>query len=149
VPDSILARTEEKVSDPFMPVRGFIKRDPKEIYEFLRHNLNDDNLNMLLENSFHYYKRDISTTKDLFRNIISLLLEYTLDKIKNSSIDEDKKNDVLDFFRGYFKIMTAQTESLCELLDFLGKNQVLLEPKEITTIILGYATGTFKKLYSN
>jgi len=149
VPDSINSLVDAKPADPFMPFKGIIKRDPKEIYDFLRHNLNNEDLNKLLENSFHYYKRDISTSKDMLRNIISLLLDYTLDKVKNSTIDEDKKNDVLDFCRNYFKIFSSQAETFCDLLDFLGKNQVILEPKEITIIILGYATGTFKKIYSN
>lgn len=149
VPDSILDNAESKVGDPFMPTKQFIQRDPKEIYDFLKFNLNDDVLSKLLESSFHYYKRDVASSKDMFRNLFSLFLEYTLDKIKNSSIDDDKKNEVLDFCRTYFKIFNSQSDMFCDLLDFLGKNQIILEPKEIIIIILGYATGTLKKIYSN
>jgi hypothetical protein len=149
VPNSINSLIDAKLADPFVPVTEIIKRDPKEIYDFLRLNLNDNVLNKLLENSYYYYKCDILNSKDLIKNTLSLLLDYILDKVKNSSIEEEKKHDILDFCRNYFRIFSSQSEVFCDLLDFLGKKQVILEPKEIIIIILGYATGTFKKIYSN
>lgn len=149
IPDSILAQSEARAGDPFVPSRIFIKKDPKEIYDFLRYNLNDEKLSKLLEQSFFYYKKEASTSKEIFSNTLSLIHDYALDKIKNSTMDEEKKYDVINLCRSYFKNLTSQVETFCDLMDFFNKNNNLLEPKEISIIILGYATGIFKKLYTN
>ena len=47
IPDSILAQSEARAGDPFVPSRVFTKKDPKEIYDFLRYNLNDEKLSKL------------------------------------------------------------------------------------------------------
>jgi len=149
IPDSILAQSETRPGDPFVPSRVFLKKDPKEIYDFLRYNLNDEKLSKLLEQSFFYYKQEASNSKEIFRNIISLIHDHALDKIRSSVMDEDKKHDIMDLCRSYFKIFNSQVETFCDLMDFFNKSNNLLEPKEISIIILGYATGIFKKLYTN
>ena len=131
-------------------VKDYDKQKEKHLEKLATKMLeNDEKLSKLLEQSFFYYKKEASTSKEIFSNTLSLIHDYALDKIKNSTMDEEKKYDVINLCRSYFKNFTSQVETFCDLMDFFNKNNNLLEPKEISIIILGYATGIFKKQYTN
>jgi hypothetical protein len=96
-----------------------------------------------------FSKHDITSSKNIIKNLISLLSEAVCKAIADSDINSNYKDTISFEIKNIINTLRQNFESHYNILTNLNINKNLLDANNITLIILGYAIGLLKKEYSN
>jgi hypothetical protein len=136
VPPSALVRKEEPPSVPLDEIIFNIKKtlDIKSTEYF--------------EKGLVYMKNDLSSDKQIIKNYINLINDCMVGALKNSDVNEDYKSELITNFKIIVDSLKNIFDSTYNTVFILNKQKNLLDSKEITFTILGYAIGIIKKIYN-
>lgn len=148
IPESIASITSEKINDAFNPKSVEPVLDLDEVILSIKRSLNLQQLEKF-EKGLIFFKTNIGSDKNIAQNIISLISEVILTSLKDSKINEEYKNSLALSVKHNFNSILENLESLFGILTTLNKNNNLLDVREFTLIILGYAIGLLKKIYNS
>jgi hypothetical protein len=99
-----------------------------------------------IEKGLAFLQTNTSTDKQIIKNFINLLNEIVNQAITGSEINEDLKSQIKSNTKQLINGVSTTVEYLYNILFSLNKDKNLLDVKDITFIILGYAIGTLKKV---
>lgn len=148
IPDSIAKLTKDIPSDSFIskPVEPTLNLD--EVILLIKKSLNLQQLESF-EKGLNFFKSNVTSDKIIAQNFISLISEIIISSFKDSDINEDYKNNLALSTKHSFTSITENLESLFKNITMLNKDKNLLDVKEFTLIILGYAIGSLKKIHNS
>lgn len=148
IPDSIAKLTTEIPSDSFInkPVEPILNLD--EVVLLIKRSLNLQQLQSF-EKGLNFFKSNISTDKNIAQNFIGLISEIVISSFKDSKIQEDYKTNLSLSTKHAFNSIVENLESIFKNINMLNKDENLLDVKEFTLIILGYAIGSLKKIHNS
>ena len=93
-----------------------------------------------------FYKKDISSDRQVIKNFIYLLNECVDRAIKESDINVDYRDNISFNAKQLIEGIGASVDALYNILFNLNQQKNLLDVSNITFIILGYAIGLIKKI---
>jgi len=136
IPASALVRKEEA---PVVPLDEIIFNIKKTL---------DIKSTEYFEKGLVYMKNDLSSDKQIIKNYINLINDCMVSSLKNSSVSEDYKNELITNFKATIDALKNIFDATYNIIFILNKQKNLLDSKEITFTILGYAIGIIKKIYN-
>lgn len=136
VPASALVRKEEV---PVVPLDEIIFNIKKTL---------DIKSTEYFEKGLVYMKNDLSSDKQIIKNYINLINDCMVSSLKNSGVSEDYKNELITNFKTTIDALKNIFDATYNIIFILNKQKNLLDSKEITFTILGYAIGIIKKIYN-
>jgi hypothetical protein len=93
--------------------------------------------------------KKVSDEKTLFTGLNNLFYEVLSNSIKNSDILEENKEQIAKCSRTFFEAQNIALNSFFEMITLLNKNKNLLDVKDLSYIIIGYAISTIKKIHNS
>lgn len=148
IPESVAKLTTEIPNDQFSfkPIEPVLNVD--EVIFYIKKSLTLQQLQNF-EKGLNFFKSNIGSDKVVTQNFIALISETLLEALKNSKINEEFKVGLESSTKHSLNSVNENLESLFKSLTTLNKDENLLDVKEYTLIILGYAIGTLKKIYNS
>jgi len=148
IPESVAKLTTEIPNDQFSfkPIEPVLNVD--EVIFYIKKSLTLQQLQNF-EKGLNFFKSNIGSDKAVTQNFIPLISETLLEALKNSKINEEFKVGLESSTKHSLNSVNENLESLFKSLTTLNKDENLLDVKEYTLIILGYAIGTLKKIYNS
>jgi hypothetical protein len=148
IPDSIAKLTTEVSNDHFntKPVDPILNLN--DVVLLIKKSLNLKQLNNF-EQGLNFYKTNVTSDKSVSQNIMGLVSDIIITALKDSDINEEYKINLGLSVKNSFTGINEILESVFKNLNMLNKNNNLLDVKDFTLIILGYAIGLLKKIDNN
>jgi len=148
IPESInnLATTRE--ADPFASITTLPRLPLEDIITVFKRSLNTKELEAF-DNGLVYFKKDISSEKQVIRNLFNLYSEMFVSSIKTSNIDEEQKDLVVAQLKQFLDSLSNNFDSFYNAIFILNKNKNLLDVKCFLLIIIGYAISLLKKTHNS
>ena len=148
IPESIAKITTEVKADKFNFKSELSPLNVEEILLQIKRTLDTKSLGSF-ETGLIYFKSNPTSVKVVVKNLLFLLLDQVLKAIKESAILEEEKPVLTSSVKKLFESLTENVDAIFSILSTLNKNNNLLDVKDITFIILGYAIGLIKKIYNS
>lgn len=148
IPESIAKITTEVKADKFNFKSELSPLNVEEILLQIKRTLDTKSLGSF-ETGLIYFKSNPTSDKVVVKNLLFLLLDQVLKAIKESAILEEEKPVLTSSVKKLFESLTENVDAIFSILSTLNKNNNLLDVKDITFIILGYAIGLIKKIYNS
>jgi hypothetical protein len=148
IPESIAKITTEVKADKFNFKSELSPLNVEEILLQIKRTLDTKSLGSF-ETGLIYFKSNPTSDKVVVKNLLFLLLDQVLKAIKESAILEEEKPVITSSVKKLFESLTENVDAIFSILSTLNKNNNLLDVKDITFIILGYAIGLIKKIYNS
>jgi hypothetical protein len=148
IPESIAKITTEVKADKFNFKSELSPLNVEEILLQIKRTLDTKSLGSF-ETGLIYFKSNPTSDKVVIKNLLFLLLDQVLKAIKESAILEEEKPVITSSVKKLFESLTENVDAIFSILSTLNKNNNLLDVKDITFIILGYAIGLIKKIYNS
>ena len=148
IPESIAKITTEVKADKFNFKSELSPLNVDEILLQIKRTLDTKSLGSF-ETGLIYFKSNPTSDKVVIKNLLFLLLDQVLKAIKESAILEEEKPAITSSVKKLFESLTENVDAIFSILSTLNKNNNLLDVKDITFIILGYAIGLIKKIYNS
>lgn len=145
IPESIEKLTTETAADPFIKKEIISTLDIDDIFLTFKKSLDNQTLRGF-ETGINFYKVNTSSDKHIIKNFLSLFSEVLCNEIKNSGSIENEA-EVISSIKMFFEGLTLNFESFYSNLTFLSKGNNLLDARNLTYIILGYALTLIKKIH--
>jgi len=135
VPSSSLISPQQKLSVNINELVLFVKKylTLKEQEQF--------------EQGLAYFNADTSSDRQIIKNFIRLLSEAYSNSITTSNIDPEHIDSAKSSLKQTFETFAQNIESFLSYLATTNKQTNLLDSKQVSLIILGYAIGTIKRLH--
>lgn len=146
IPESIAKLTTETVSDKFINIPELPLLNVDDIVLQIKKTLDNKNLS-IFETGLIFFKSQPTSDKVVLKNLLFLVLDQVLKSIKESSIVEEQKQSIISSTKKQFESLAENIDALFSILTTLNKDKNMLDVKDITFIILGYAIGLIKKIY--
>lgn len=146
IPDSISKLTTEIAADKFTSKSELPILNVDEIILQIKRTLNTKNLNNF-ETGLIFFKSNPTSDKAVIKNLFYLVIDQVLKSINESSIPEEQKASIASNTKKLFENLAENIDAIFSLLTTINKDKNLLDVKDITLIILGYAIGLIKKIY--
>lgn len=146
IPDSISKLTTEIAADKFTSKSELPILNVDEIILQIKRTLNTKNLNNF-ETGLIFFKSNPTSDKAVIKNFFYLVIDQALKSINESSIPEEQKASITSNTKKLFENLAENIDAIFSLLTTINKDKNLLDVKDITFIILGYAIGLIKKIY--
>lgn len=146
IPESISKLTTETVGDKFIPKSELSLFNVDDIVLQIKKTLNTKNLNNF-ETGLIFFKSNPTTDKVIVKNLFYLVIDQVLKAISESNIPEEQKLAISSNTKKLFENLAENIDAIFSLLTTFNKDNNLLDVKDITLIILGYAIGLIKKIY--
>jgi hypothetical protein len=93
--------------------------------------------------------KKVSDEKAFFTGLNNLFYEVLSNSIRNSNILEENKEQITRCSRTFFEAQNTALNSFFEMITILNKNKNLLDVKDLSYIITGYAISTIKKIHNS
>jgi hypothetical protein len=93
--------------------------------------------------------KKVSDEKTFFTGLNNLFYEVLSNSIRNSNILEENKEQITRCSRTFFEAQNTALNSFFEMITLLNKNKNLLDVKDLSYIIIGYAISTIKKIHNS
>jgi len=93
--------------------------------------------------------KKVSDEKTFFTGLNNLFYEVLSNSIKNSDILEENKEQITRCSLTFFEEHNTALNSFFEMITLLNKNKNLLDVKDLSYIIIGYAISTIKKIHNS
>jgi hypothetical protein len=148
IPESVAKITTEVKADKFNFKSELSPLNVEEILLQIKRTLDTKSLGSF-ETGLIYFKSNPTSDKVVIKNLLFLLLDQVLKAIKESAILEEEKPAITSSVKKLFESLTENVDAIFSILSTLNKNNNLLDVKDITFIILGYAIGLIKKIYNS
>jgi len=146
IPESISKLTTETVGDKFIHKSELPLLNVDDIVLQIKRTLNTKNLNNF-ETGLIFFKSNPTTDKAVVKNLFYLVIDQVLKAISESNIPEEQKLAISSNTKKLFENLAENIDAIFSLLTTINKDNNLLDVKDITLIILGYAIGLIKKIY--
>jgi len=145
IPESI-AKLTVNVPSTSLSIKNEIPPMPlDEIVLLIKKSLSTQQL-ASFEKGLAFLQPNISSDKQIIKNFINLLNEMLNQTLTTSDVNEEYKSQIKANTKQLVVGISTVVEYLYNILSTLNKDKNLLDVKDITLIILGYAIGTFKKI---
>ncbi len=148
IPESVAKITTEVQADKFNHKLGLPALNVEEILLQIKRTLDTKSLGSF-ETGLIYFKSNPTSDKIIIKNLLFLLLDQVLKATKESAILEEQKPILITSVRKLFEILAENVDAIFSIISTLNKDNNLLDVKDITFIILGYAIGLIKKIYNS
>jgi len=145
IPDSVNKLTKDVDADKFNTLVKQSDLPLDEIVFAFKKTLTTKAL-VDFEYGLAFYKKDISSDRQVIKNLICLLNECLGRSIKECDIDVDYKDNIAFSVKQLIECTGSNIDALYNILFNLNKQKNLLDVNNITFIILGYAIGLIKKI---
>lgn len=93
--------------------------------------------------------KKVSDEKAFFSGLNNLFYDVLSTCIKNSDVLEENKEQIARCCRIFFEAQNTSLNAFLEVITFFNKNKNLLDVKDLSYIIIGYAISTIKKLHNS
>jgi hypothetical protein len=148
IPESVAKITTEVQADKFNHKLGLPALNVEEILLQIKRTLDTKSLGSF-ETGLIYFKSNPTSDKIIIKNLLFLLLDQVLKATKESAILEEQKPILISSVRKLFESLAENVDAIFSIISTLNKDNNLLDVKDITFIILGYAIGLIKKIYNS
>lgn len=148
IPDSIEKLTALKPPTSFTDIAQPRTIDINELILLLKKTLPVKEQESL-EQGLAFFNPDVSSDKQIIKNFLKLLCESYTNAINNSNINQEYIENAKFSLKQIFESTIQNTDSIFSLIKVLNEQNNLLDSKQISLIILGYAIGTIKKIYNS
>lgn len=102
------------------------------------------------ETGLNFYKTNLSNDKLVVKNLLHLLSECFCTGIKNNADLAENHNDIIAAIKTHFVDgAISNFDAFYNALFLLNKQKNILDVKEFTFIILGYAISLIKRSYNS
>jgi len=145
IPESIEKLTSEVSADPFIKKETVSTLDIDDIVLTIKKTLDNQTLHDF-ETGTNFYKVNTATDKHIIKNYLSLFSEVLCSAVKNKNSIENGA-EVISSIKMFFDGLKLNFESFYNNLTFLSKGNNLLDARNLTYIILGYALTLIKKIH--
>jgi hypothetical protein len=95
-----------------------------------------------------YFNSDTTSDRQIIKNYIKMLCEAYIKSLKESTVNEEYKDSINTGLKQTLDALQQGFDALYNVIINLNEQKNLLDPKQISLIILGYAIGTIKKIYN-
>jgi len=92
--------------------------------------------------------KKVSDERVFFSGLNNLFYDALSASIKNSDVLEENKEQITRCCRTFFEAQNTSLNAFLEVIKFFNKNKNLLDVKDLSYIIIGYAISTIKKLHN-
>jgi hypothetical protein len=148
IPESVAKITTEVQADKFNHKLSLPALNVEEILLQIKRTLDTKSLGSF-ETGLIYFKSNPTSDKIIIKNLLFLLLDQVSKATKESAILEEQKTILISSVRKLFESLAENVDAIFSILSTLNKDNNLLDVKDITFIILGYAIGLIKKIYNS
>lgn len=148
IPESINKITTDTQPDPFALKVKVSELPIEEIILAIKRSLNAPELSNF-ELGLAYFKKDISSDKQVIKNILGICNEAFQSSLTNSNITIEQKSIISSQIKTCFEGLTSNFESFYNLLVILNYEKNLLDAKNFLLIIIGYAINLLKKAHNS
>ena len=148
IPESVAKITTEVQADKFNHKLDLPALNVEEILLQIKRTLDTKSLGSF-ETGLIYFKSNPTSDRIIIKNLLFLLLDQVLKATKESAMLEEHKPILISSVRKLFESLAENVDAIFSILSTLNKNNNLLDVKDITFIILGYAIGLIKKIYNS
>jgi len=148
IPESINKITTDTQPDPFALKVKVSELPIEEIILAIKRSLNAPELSNF-ELGLAYFKKDISSDKQVIKNILGICNEAFQSSLTNSNITIEQKSIISSQIKTCFEGLTNNFESFYNLLVILNNEKNLLDAKNFLLIIIGYAINLLKKAHNS
>ncbi len=93
--------------------------------------------------------KKVSDERVFFSGLNNLFYDALSTSIKNSDVLEEHKEQITRCCRTFFEAQNTSLNAFLEVITFFNKNKNLLDVKDLSYIIIGYAISTIKKLHNS
>jgi len=145
IPESINKLTKDVEADKFNILTRPQDLPIEEIIFAIKKSLTSKTLSDF-EHGLAFYRKDISSDRQVIKNFIYLLNEYLDRAIKESDINVDYRDNISFNAKQLIESIGTNIDALYNILFNLNQQKNLLDVNNITFIILGYAIGLIKKI---
>lgn len=147
IPNSIASITTEKPNDIFIPQPVQEMANYDRLAMQLKQFLTIDQAKKFDE-GFTFYKT--STTYNTFlKNIILLYINAVITSLKKTITDDDERAFAISMYENAQKTITAFFDTLFVATEKLSSEENVIDVRDISCILLGYATETLKRARNN
>lgn len=148
IPESIQKITTEVPSDK-LSVRTTVPDFSVEEAILLIKKSLDSNTLASFETGLNFYKTNISNEKLVVKNYNSLFSECFCAAIKKDVSLTEQQNEIIKSIKSLFDGINLNFEAFYDNLFIIKKQNNILDVKDFTFIILGYAISLIKKIHNS
>lgn len=145
IPESINNLTEESIADQFAVVALPQQPTLDDIIHTLKQQLDIKNYKSFDE-GIVYYKKDISSDKNIIKNLLTLYIDSLSKTIQTSSIKDENKSELIKALNTSVNGAIQNIDAIHTLINYFNNNENILDVQRISYIILGYVIDTIKRI---
>jgi len=148
IPESINNITTETKPDPFALKIKVSELPIDDIVLAIKRSLNANEL-ASFELGLAYFKKDVSTDKQIIKNLFGIFNEAFQSSLNSSNVVVDQKSVISSQIKTCIEGITNNFDSFYNLIFILNNEKNLLDAKNFLFIITGYAISLLKKAHNS
>jgi hypothetical protein len=145
IPESINNLTEESVADRFAVVPSIQQLSFDDLVHTIKQQLDIKNYKSFDE-GLAFYKKDISSDKNIIKNLLTLYIDSLSKTIQTSSIKDENKGELIKALNTSVNGAIQNIDAIHTLVNYFNNNENILDVQRISYIILGYVIDTIKRI---
>jgi hypothetical protein len=145
IPESISNITSESTADQFIVVPDKQQVTFDDILNILRQKLDFQNYKAL-EEGLSFYKKDISSDKNIIKNLLLLYVDTLTKNVQSSEIKDEYKNVLIKAFTSSINGAIQNIDATHTLINYFNNEKNILDVQRISYIIFGYVIDTIKRI---
>ena len=145
IPESISNITSESTADQFIVVPDKQQVTFDDILNILRQKLDFQNYKAL-EEGLAFYKKDISSDKNIIKNLLLLYVDTLTKNVQSSEIKDEYKNVLIKAFTSSINGAIQNIDATHTLINYFNNEKNILDVQRISYIIFGYVIDTIKRI---
>lgn len=145
IPESINSLTEENIADRFAVIPSAQQPSLDDIINTLRQKLDIKN-SKSFDEGLIYYKKDISSDKNIIKNLLTLYIDSLTKTIQTSNIKDENKNELIKALNTSVNGAIQNIDAIHTLINYFNNGENILDVQRISYIILGYVIDTIKRI---
>jgi Ca2+-binding EF-hand superfamily protein len=145
IPESISNITSESTADHFIVVPDKQQVTFDDILNILRQKLDFQNYKAL-EEGLAFYKKDISSDKNIIKNLLLLYVDTLTKNVQSSEIKDEYKNVLIKAFTSSINGAIQNIDATHTLINYFNNEKNILDVQRISYIIFGYVIDTIKRI---